>query len=175
MRAARACGELGTLGQLLQQDGGRAHRHRPREDRDEPRHTEQVPAQCEHAGSGGHLCRAEPKTSRRIASMRGRENSSPSVNSRNATPSSPAVASRPNPTARQRVRSEHQTDHEISNARRQRQAPRDRHEQHGTASRIRAWESGANIEAQLRPRRERTQRPARAGDAGRYAGPALRS
>src|SRR5882757_67834 len=43
------------------------------------------------------------------------------------------------------------------------------------ASRIRAWESGANIEAQLRPRPRANATPARAGDAGRYAGPALRS
>ena len=112
--------ELGALGQLLQQDGGRAHRYGPPEsDRDEPGNTEQVPAESEHAGGGGDLGRAEAEDlaphgeharQRELQSQREQQERHPELGQQSRR-------------ARIRqhtegVRSEHQPDHEISNARR---------------------------------------------------------
>ena len=125
--------EFGALGELLQQDGGRAHRHRaPQHDRDEPRNAEQVPEECEHAGGGDDLGgsksedlapHGEHAWQRELQPQREQQE-------RHAELGQQSRRTRIRHHA-QRVWSEHQADYQVSHARGQPQAPRDGHQEHG--------------------------------------------
>ena len=121
--------------------------------RDQPAQAEQVrrgartPRRCRPPAAA-----PSPNTSRRMASMRGSENSRPSVNSRKATPSSassrvtPGVGDHP-----ERVRAEHQPDRQVGDQGRQCQATHHGHQEHRAGEEDQGLRERGEHRRQVRP------------------------
>ena len=145
--------QLRALGELLQQDGGRAHRDRPAEhDRHQPWHPEQVADDGEHRGGEQHLRAAEHEDlaahgdharQRELQSQREQQEGDPEVGEQ-----ARRARVRQDP---KRMRAEQQADHQVGGAGRQRQAPRERDEEHRAGEQDQALGEGREHWPQVRP------------------------